>query len=43
MEEIILRLGIKTGLGFGIHSSPAEAVLSQGQAGFAVWVMYCTS
>lgn len=36
LEEISLRLGIKNGLGFGIHSSPAEAILSQGQAGFAV-------
>lgn len=36
LEEIRVRLGVKTGLGFGIHSSPAEAILSQGQAGFAV-------
>lgn len=36
LEEISIRLGVKTGLAFGIHSSPAEAILSQGQAGFAV-------
>lgn len=36
LGEISMRLGVKIGLGFRIHSSPSEAIFSQGQADFAM-------